>query len=233
MAWRKSTTPSVLSLSTWQWMVRKVPVRLTPSLQTPTHTHTSLVQSDHHTHTSSPYLHIITVRLLPHFIWVLVSCSIRDRIAVGWGRPCNGQLVSWSRWTMWGLLSPAAPSTISSFLLTMSPLVLTDTSLMDTFPCTTHSPSSSGQKQWQLSYSSVWSRVKGDWSEAHLSLFLQLTEHDYTATLELIHHPPEVSHCVLQWTLGSYVGSFLLVALNKRERVSARVLWWVLQRERG
>ena len=45
----------------------------------------------------------------------------------------------------------------------------------------------------------------------HLSLSL---EHDYTATLKLVDHPPEVSHCVLQWTLGSYVGTFLLVALT-------------------
>ena len=33
MAWRKSTTPSVFSRSIWEWMVRKVPVRLIPSLQ--------------------------------------------------------------------------------------------------------------------------------------------------------------------------------------------------------
>ena len=52
--------------------------------------------------------------------------------------------------------------------------------------------------------------------DIHLSIFLQLTEHDYTATLELTDHPPKVSHCVLQWTLRGYVGTFLLVALQQR-----------------
>ena len=31
-AWKKSTTPSVLSLSSWEWMQMKVPVLPTPSL---------------------------------------------------------------------------------------------------------------------------------------------------------------------------------------------------------
>ena len=51
-------------------------------------------------------------------------------------------------------------------------------------------------------------------SAPHLSIFLQLTQHDYTATLELLDHPPEVSHSALQWTLSSYVGTFQLVALQ-------------------
>ena len=39
------------------------------------------------------------------------------------------------------------------------------------------------------------------------------TQHDNTATLEFIHHPPKVRDSALQWTLCSYVGTFLLVTL--------------------
>ena len=56
-----------------------------------------------------------------------------------------------------------------------------------------------------------WLRGQGGMMVIHLSPFL---EHDYTATLELVDHPPEVSHCVLQWTLGSYVSTSLLIALT-------------------
>ena len=37
---------------------------------------------------------------------------------------------------------------------------------------------------------------------------------DNTSTLILPHHPPEVLHCVLQWSLSGYIGTFLLVTLH-------------------
>ena len=59
--------------------------------------------------------------------------------------------------------------------------------------------------------------------DIHLSIFLQLTQHDYTATLELTDHPPEVIRCVLQRTLCGYVFRFLLVALQQRNALYTTV----------
>ena len=56
-----------------------------------------------------------------------------------------------------------------------------------------------------------------------LAVFFQLTQHHNTATLVLPHHPPEVLHCTLQWTLSHYVGISLLVTLNVLMYVEANV----------
>ena len=49
--------------------------------------------------------------------------------------------------------------------------------------------------------------------DIYLSTFLEITQHDNAFALELPNHPPEVSNSVLEWSLGSYVGIALLVAL--------------------
>ena len=48
----------------------------------------------------------------------------------------------------------------------------------------------------------------------HLFILSQPAEHDNGSALELPHHPPEVIHCVMQWSLRGYVGIALLVALH-------------------
>ena len=55
----------------------------------------------------------------------------------------------------------------------------------------------------------------GDLHAQHIYLTCPSSSSSHnTATLELIHHPPEVSHSALQWTLCSYVGTLLLVTLH-------------------
>ena len=47
-----------------------------------------------------------------------------------------------------------------------------------------------------------------------LPLLVQVAQHHHHLALELPHHPPEVSHRVLQGTLRGYVGIAPLVALQ-------------------
>ena len=57
----------------------------------------------------------------------------------------------------------------------------------------------------------------------YLSIFFQLTQYDNTSTLILPHHPPEVLHCVLQWSLSGYIGTLLLVTLHSVNIVRHRI----------
>ena len=48
----------------------------------------------------------------------------------------------------------------------------------------------------------------------HLTILLHSAKHDNGPALVLPDHPPEVIDSVLQWSLGSNVGSTLSVALH-------------------
>ena len=48
-------------------------------------------------------------------------------------------------------------------------------------------------------------------------IFLCITQEDNTATVMLPHHPPEVIHCVLQWTLCCNVGSTVFITLYNED----------------
>ena len=47
-----------------------------------------------------------------------------------------------------------------------------------------------------------------------VTIFSEATQHDHHLALELPHHPPQVTHCVLEGTLSRYVGIATFVALH-------------------
>ncbi len=49
----------------------------------------------------------------------------------------------------------------------------------------------------------------------HLLILHEVTEHNYSTTLELPDHAPEVLHCSFQWSLCGYVCLGCLVALRE------------------
>ena len=51
---------------------------------------------------------------------------------------------------------------------------------------------------------------------SHLAILRELTEHDNAGAVVLPDHPPEVTHCPRQRSLGCYVGLPLLVPLYNR-----------------
>ena len=106
-------------------MQMNVPVRTTPSLIiiiiVRKYIHNSVVLNL----SMKFYLHMTTVCWEEDLIWAIVSCSMRDKMDVGCGNPCCGQLSSCSIVTMsvlGGFGWYVVPSVIvtSSFLTTMS-----------------------------------------------------------------------------------------------------------------
>ena len=59
--------------------------------------------------------------------------------------------------------------------------------------------------------------------KTHFSLLLSLAEHDNAAAVVFPDHPPHVTHCPYQRSLGGYVGPSLFVPLHERERERERV----------
>ena len=166
-------------------------------------------------------------------------------MANGEGSPCSGQLISCSKTIFRGLLreEPDFSSVISILLNKMSSWSFTCSSFTFSFPYTTPSPTSTGQKQLlafcgridhlskPLTLTELSSPISSLTSayicfhslcmhyvvfSGHLFPLLQFREQDNAATPILKHHSPKVHNSILQWHLCGYVGPLLFVALHKQ-----------------
>ncbi len=111
MNWKKSTTPSVFTLSSWAWMQMKAPVRPMPSLQGGIEW---CSQSSHGTGEAdrtlpavntcgrdpvqwvATHLHMTVMALLPEAICALITSSLSLRREAGEGWPSTGHWVQWN-----------------------------------------------------------------------------------------------------------------------------------------